>query len=415
MRVANVPHGRWPQGDAATPGKDVCRVPEVTSSRLATQPHDDIVYPETVPFVLMHAACVAAIWTGVYWQDIVLCAALYFVRMFAVTAGYHRYFSHRAYRTSRWFHFVLGFLAQSTAQQGVIWWAAKHRHHHKYSDTPEDVHSPLQRGFFWAHVGWIFGRRDGKADYRLVKDLCAYPELRWLDHHKYLPVLTMALGAWLFAGWSGLVVGFLWSTVLTWHGTFMINSLAHVHGKRRYLTGDDSRNNWLLALTTLGEGWHNNHHYFQSAARQGFRWWEVDITYYLLKALSWIGVVWELKSPPRSVLEDQRRPGRRALDRTAELLAQSVPVGHFVEQWRTRMRVRAALVNESVSDSMDDAAARWEDFVEQLPTVDDFRARARRMYRVPADYIDQIAARAHDKMLATAAAALEVQNRTSTT
>ncbi len=242
---------------------------------------DDIIYPAALPFVLIHLACIAAIWSGITWQAIALCVALYWLRIFAIGAGYHRYFSHRSYSTGRVFQFVLGFLAQSSAQKSILWWAAKHRHHHLHSDTERDVHSPRHKGFLYSHVGWIFARQHDTVDPMKVADFARYPELMLL--HKYELVPPVALGGLclLLGGWSGLVVGFVWSTLLLYHATFCINSLAHVRGSRRYLTGDDSRNNWLLALLTWGEGWHNNHHAYQSSARQGFRWWEIDPTFYI--------------------------------------------------------------------------------------------------------------------------------------
>ncbi len=178
-------------------------------------------------------------------------------------------------------------MSQSTAQKSVLWWAAKHRHHHLHSDTAEDVHSPRHKGFIYSHVGWIFSRKHDKADLTKVADLARYPELMWLHKYEVVPAVVLAVLCFLVAGWPGLVVGFLWSTVLVYHGTFCINSLAHVRGSKRYVTGDDSRNNLLLAIFTMGEGWHNNHHAYQGSVRQGFKWWELDPTYYLLRALSW--------------------------------------------------------------------------------------------------------------------------------
>jgi stearoyl-CoA desaturase (delta-9 desaturase) len=283
--------------------------------------HDDIMYPSAVPFVLVHLGCIAAIWSGVTWQAVAVCVTLYWLRMFAIGAGYHRYFSHRAYSTSRVFQFVLAFLAQSSAQKSILWWAAKHRHHHLHSDTEEDVHSPRHKGFIYSHLGWIFSRKHDAADLAKVADLTRYPELMWLHKYELLPPVILGTLCFLVAGWAGLVVGFLWSTVLVYHATFCINSLAHVRGSKRYVTGDDSRNNWLLALFTMGEGWHNNHHAFQSSVRQGFRWWEIDLTYYVLKAFSWLGVVWDLKTPPEPVLRNEQRLGARVSRRAAEQLA----------------------------------------------------------------------------------------------
>jgi len=285
----------------------------------AAAPHD-FMYPSAVPFVLVHAGCFAAFWTGVTWQALAICLSLYLLRMFAIGAGYHRYFSHRAYSTSRAFQFVIAFIAQSSAQKSVLWWAAKHRHHHLHSDTGQDVHSPRRAGFVYSHVGWIFDRKHDDTDLIKVADFARYPELSWLHKCELLPAILLGLLCLFCAGWSGLVVGFLWSTVLVYHATFCINSLAHVRGSKRYLTGDDSRNNWLLAIATLGEGWHNNHHAFQSSARQGFKWWEIDFTYYLLRLLCLLGLVWDLKSPPAQVLRNEHRLGGRVISRAAEEL-----------------------------------------------------------------------------------------------
>ncbi len=289
----------------------------------ATEAHDDIMYPSAIPFVLVHVACLAAFWTGVTWTALALCIALYWLRIFGIGAGYHRYFSHRSYSTSRVFQFVLALLSQSTTQKSVLWWAAKHRHHHLHSDTELDVHSPRHRGFLYSHVGWIFAHRHDTTDLVKVEDFACYPELRWLHRFELAPAVVLALICLAVGGWSGLVVGFFWSTVLVYHATFCINSLAHVHGRRRYVTGDDSRNNWVLAIFTMGEGWHNNHHAFQSSVRQGFRWWEYDATYYILKALSWTRLVWTLKMPPREVVRNEQRLGARVINRAAAQLAAS--------------------------------------------------------------------------------------------
>jgi stearoyl-CoA desaturase (delta-9 desaturase) len=282
---------------------------------------DDIMYPSAIPFVLAHLACFAAIWTGITWEALAICVALYWVRIFAIGAGYHRYFSHRAYSTSRTFQFILAVVSQSTAQKSVLWWASKHRHHHLHSDTERDVHSPRHTGFVYSHLGWIFSRQHDKADLVKVGDLTRYPELMWLHRYELVPPIALGFLCFVVAGWSGLVVGFFWSTVLVYHATFCINSLAHVKGRQRYLTADDSRNNWLLAIFTMGEGWHNNHHACQSSVRQGFRAWEIDPTFYLLKALSFLGVVWDLKTPPPSVLRNEHRLGSRVIERAAAQLA----------------------------------------------------------------------------------------------
>lgn len=256
----------------------------------------------TIPFAAVHLICLAAFFLPFRWSYVVLCFALYYARMFFVTAGYHRYFAHRSFKTSRAFQFVLAFLAMTSSQKGVLWWAAHHRHHHRFSDEEEDLHSPRQDGFWWSHVGWILAAENNQTRVETIRDFNKYPELRWLNRHFLVPPVTLGVAIWLAGGWSALVWGFFISTVLLWHGSFIVNSLAHVFGRRRYLTSDTSRNSLLIALVTMGEGWHNNHHYYMASARQGFFWWEVDGTYYLLRLLSWLGLVWDLRVPPASVL-----------------------------------------------------------------------------------------------------------------
>jgi stearoyl-CoA desaturase (Delta-9 desaturase) len=261
-----------------------------------------IAWLRSLPFIGVHLACLGAFWTGVSWQALALCAALYVIRMFGITAGYHRYFAHRSYRTSRAFQFVLAWIGGSAVQKGPLWWAGHHRHHHKYSDEEPDVHSPVLRGFWWSHVGWFLCTRYDDTDFDAIKDFSKYPELQWLNHYHVVPGVVLAIGCFLAMGWQGLVWGFFISTVLLYHGTFVINSLCHMMGTVRYQTDDDSKNSLLLALITLGEGWHNNHHHYQSSTRQGFFWWEIDLSYYGLTALSWVGLVWDLRTPPPAVV-----------------------------------------------------------------------------------------------------------------
>ena len=339
--------------------------------------HDDIIYPAAVPFIIVHIVCIAAIWSGVTAGAIITCLALYVVRMFGVTAGYHRYFSHRSFKTSRVFQFVLAFLAQSSAQRGILWWAAKHRHHHRHSDTELDVHSPRMRGFAYSHVGWIFTPQHGGTDVDSIPDLTKYPELVWLNRHPYLPATVLAVGCFLFGGWPGLVVGFFWSTVLLYHGTFFINSLAHVHGSQRYVTGDDSRNNWWLAIITLGEGWHNNHHAYQRSTRQGFRWYEFDPTFYVLAALSWAKVVWELGQPPADLVRNERRLGRAVIEKVAHQLAASFANDPRVARVREELRARTAAGHLKAEGLM---AAIQQMHLPHFPTAAEVRARAEAMF-----------------------------------
>lgn len=260
----------------------------------------------TILFWGVHVAALAGVIAyGLSWYGIALATTVYFVRMFIVTAAYHRYFSHRAYKTSRAFQFVLAILAQSAAQRGVLWWASHHRWHHKYSDSPKDVHSAKLRGFWYSHIGWLMRSDWNETDLSMVPDLAKFPELRFLDKSLMvtLPTVVLALAFLFIGGGETLVWGYFVSTVLLWHGSFSVNSLAHLFGRRRYATDDESRNSWLLALVTTGEGWHNNHHHYQSSANQGFHWWQVDLTYYMLRLMAAVGLVWELRHPPREVVE----------------------------------------------------------------------------------------------------------------
>ncbi len=259
----------------------------------------------TLPFILMHVACFAVFIVPFHWTYLALCLGLYYARMFFVTAGYHRYFSHRSFKTSRVFQFLLAFCAMTSSQKGVLWWAAHHRKHHRYSDTEEDVHSPTQSGFFWSHVGWIISGQNDATEVEWIGDFNRFRELRWLNRYFLVPPILLAVVLFLLGGWGALVWGFVLSTVMLWHGTFVINSLAHLFGRRRYPTPDTSRNSLLLALVTLGEGWHNNHHYYMASVRQGFFWWEVDITFYVLRVLSWLRIVWDLRLPPPAILRPQ--------------------------------------------------------------------------------------------------------------
>ncbi len=268
-----------------------------------------------VVFWTVHLTCLLALWVGVSWVAGAACLALYGVRMFGITGGYHRYFAHRSFQTSRPFQFLLALLGCTSAQKGPIWWASHHRHHHKYSDTEGDVHSPRVSGFYQAHIGWVLSKKYKHTETALVKDLSKFPELRLLGQWYMVPPILLAVATYYLGaglenafpalGTSGpqmLVWGFFISTALLYHGTFSINSLTHLIGWQRFNnTGDDSRNHWFLALITMGEGWHNNHHRYQASERQGMYWWEIDITHYGLVVLSKLGLVWGLRSYPQMI------------------------------------------------------------------------------------------------------------------
>lgn len=271
--------------------------------------------------VFMHLGCLAVYFVGWSATAIAVAALMYVARAFGLTAFYHRYFSHRAFKTSRWFQFVGATLGCLALQKGPLWWAAHHREHHRSSDHEGDVHSPHIYSVLWAHMGWFLTPRNNELRAELVRDWLRFRELYWLD--RLSPVVAVLYGATLYAtgellehflpqmhatGPQLFVWGFFVSTVVLYHATYSVNSLAHLFGQRRYLTDDFSRNNWLVAILTLGEGWHNNHHHYPTAARQGFLWWELDVTYYTLCALERLGLVWRLRPVPEKVLEAGRLP-----------------------------------------------------------------------------------------------------------
>ncbi|WP_101927390.1 MULTISPECIES: acyl-CoA desaturase [Luteimonas] len=272
---------------------------------------DRIDWLRATPFIAMHLACLAVFWVGVSPVAVGVAVLLYAVRMFALTGFYHRYFSHRTFRTSRGVQFVFALIGASCVQRGPLWWAAHHRHHHRHTDTVRDPHSPTVHGFWWSHMGWFLTRNGFRTEWDRIPDLARFPELRWLDRYDTLVPVVLAVALFGFGallervapglGTSGgqmLVWGFFISTTVLFHATVTINSLSHKYGSQRFETGDDSRNNFWLALLTFGEGWHNNHHFFPGTVRQGFRWWEIDLTWYGLRAMALLGLVRDLKPIP---------------------------------------------------------------------------------------------------------------------
>lgn len=287
------------------------------------------------PFIILHVGCVFVFAVGFSWVALFTCFFLYGLRMFAITGFYHRYFSHRAFKTSRMFQFIMAVIGNASIQKGPLWWAAHHRDHHRYSDEPRDLHSPVQKGFWYSHIGWITVENNLKTRYENVPDLRRYPELVLLDRFDWvIPLLYASLlyltGAFIQYAWpksqtSGpqlLIWGGFLSSVLLFHATCTINSLSHVFGSQRYQTGDSSRNNFLLSLITLGEGWHNNHHHYPGSVRQGFFWWEIDMTFYILKLLECFGIVWELHPVPHHV----KRPATIALSDYSKPIAEPIPI-----------------------------------------------------------------------------------------
>lgn len=268
-------------------------------------------------FIGVHLVALFAFFTGFSLTALGVAIALYFVRMFGITGAFHRYFSHKSYKTSRWFQFLLGFLGTMSAQKGPIWWASHHRHHHRYSDQPEDIHSPRHSGFWYAHVGWVMSHEFSETRDELVNDLKKFPELLYLDKFHHIPPILLAVATYYFGeflasyapslgtnGWQMLAWGFFVSTVFLYHGTFCVNSATHIFGTKRFQTHDDSRNNWFVSIITLGEGWHNNHHRYPASERQGMYWWEVDISHYIITALASLGLVWDVKVYPKRIYQE---------------------------------------------------------------------------------------------------------------
>ncbi|MCW8870868.1 MAG: acyl-CoA desaturase [Proteobacteria bacterium] len=280
-----------------------------------------IAWSRIIPFIMLHLACLMVFWLPVTGFALLICGLSYFIRMFAITGFYHRYFSHKSFKTGRVMQTVFAVIGATATQRGPLWWAAHHRHHHVHADTDADSHSP-QHGFWHSHMGWFLQDKNFATQYDRVKDLTQFPELRWIDRYDIIfPLLYMVflygLGEALkvfypalnTSGLQLVVWGYVVSTVLLAHVTYAINSLAHVFGSRQYNTGDNSRNNFILAILTLGEGWHNNHHCCPGSVRQGFRWWQIDISFYLLFLMSKVGLIWDLKKPNEVLLAKKKLTG----------------------------------------------------------------------------------------------------------
>lgn len=262
-----------------------------------------------LPLILLHLGCGLAFVTGVSTAALAVFLLSTVVQLFGITAGYHRLLAHRSFKTSRQFQFVLAVFGVLAGQNGPLWWVGHHRHHHRYSDREEDTHSP-RRGLFWSHMGWLFSPRCVRVRYRLVADLARFSELVLLERYSYAVNLGYALLLYLCgevwcafdrgaaaSGFQFVVWGTVVSTVCVYHSIWSANSLCHRFGTRRYSTPDNSRNNFIVSLLTLGDGWHHNHHHCPYSARHGFRWWEIDINFAILKLLSCLGIVWDLRMP----------------------------------------------------------------------------------------------------------------------
>ena len=332
-----------------------------TAQAITRNGDEKINWIPSIPFILMHVAALGWILTGLNVTAVVLFLVLYWGRMFFITAGYHRYFAHKAYKTNRAFQLILAVGGATAAQKGPLWWAGHHRDHHKFSDTDLDIHSP-KKGFWWSHMGWILCRKYNDTPVDNIKDFAKYPELRFVNRYWGLFPFLLAVACLLLGGWPGLFFGFFASTVVLWHSTYIVNSLAHVMGRRRYVTLDTSRNSLFIAIVTMGEGWHNNHHYYQASVRQGFFWWEIDVTYYILRVLSWFKIVHALRMPPDRVLAGER------------IKEGHFDVGMFAAHWgKARLALLAA--QERAGDYAGAKKRAIEDFVDSSKETADELAR----------------------------------------
>ena len=291
-------------------------------SRINEEQKDKIDYFRLSVFVLIHIGCIAILWVGVSLSAVLFAISLYGLRMFFITAFYHRYFSHRSYQVNRFMQFVMAVAGCTCGQRGPLWWASHHREHHLKSDTDADPHSP-KNGMINSHTLWFLKKGHFAMKPERIRDMLKYKELLILERVDWIPFIALAVFCYAFGavlsgafpelGTSGsqmLVWGFFVSTIVLYHATYTINSLCHRYGRRRFDTNDDSRNNFWLALLTLGEGWHNNHHRYPASTRQGFYWWEIDMSYLLLWFMSQIGLVSSMRPVPVQVMQEANR-GRK--------------------------------------------------------------------------------------------------------
>ncbi len=324
------------------------------------------------PFLLLQLSVLLVFTTHFSWTGVAVCVAAYLVRMFAITGFYHRYFSHRTFKMGRAMQFIAGFIGATATQKGPLWWAAHHRIHHKESDGENDPHSS-HRGFWHTHWLWFLYEENNEIDYEVVPDLNRYPELRLLDRFWPVPPVLLGLTFFLLGGWHLTVWGYFVSTFLLSNGTYTINSLMHYFGKQQYFTGDESRNHWLLAIITLGEGWHNNHHRYQASTRNGFFWYEYDITYYLLRLMAWCGLVRGLTPVPQKILEEgrlnaslRRRAKRAGHSFTPALLQRDEIPALLIPERIQALRGELLVLSDQVAERGSHLLEEWHGFNERI-------------------------------------------------
>jgi stearoyl-CoA desaturase (delta-9 desaturase) len=260
-----------------------------------------------------------------------LWAVSHFLRAVGLTLAFHRYFAHRAFQMNRVARFVWACIGTAAMQKGPLWWAGHHVNHHRFADREGDPHSPMISGVYYAHIGWFLN--DAKhnvieASNPVIRDFSKAPEILWLDRLFFVPPILLALAIYLAGGMPWLVWGFCLPTVTLAHATFAINTVNHLFGSRRFDTIDESRNNVVTALFAAGEGWHNNHHRYQRAARNGFYWWEFDPTWYVIRLMEMVGLAWDVQPvPARIYVEARAIRARRRYRRAVVSVVDTHPIG----------------------------------------------------------------------------------------
>ena len=270
------------------------------------------VLPNAIQIVVFWSIQVSALLVFVVpfrWPLIGLWAASHFVRAIGLTLIFHRYLAHRAFRMNRGARFVWTFIGTAAMQKGPLWWAGHHVNHHRYADREGDPHSPAISGFYYAHIGWFLN--DTRHDHLpptnpVIRDFSKDREIAWLERFYFFPPLLLAIALYLAGGFPWVVWGFCLPTMTLAHATFAINTINHLSGSRRFETRDESRNNAFTAFFAAGEGWHNNHHRYQRAARNGFYWWEFDPTWYVIRAMAAVGLVWDIQAVPERIYAEAR-------------------------------------------------------------------------------------------------------------
>jgi stearoyl-CoA desaturase (Delta-9 desaturase) len=260
------------------------------------------------PLIVVHLALFTIPYIDFSWWYLLMFAVVTRVIGLGITVGFHRYFSHRSFKTRRWFQFLLAAAGCAALQKGPLWWAIHHRLHHRHSDTPDDPHSPVVDGFLYGHCGWLFSRDLMHPDEQVVHDLTKYRELVWLDRFWMVPGLLLAAICFAVGGWGGLVYGFCLSVVVLFQVTFAVNSIGHLYGPQRFDTGEGSRNNLVLGYLAMGDGWHNNHHRAPTSARHGFAWYEFDFSYQTIRFLALLRLAWDVKQPPPGLMSGKELP-----------------------------------------------------------------------------------------------------------